>query len=61
MVQYYRANLQPTMTPALSRESHHWSTLVDLLLEVARGVDLACQPEEPGGLRQRCQHRRDKA
>ena len=43
MVQYYRANLQPTMTPALSRESHHWSTLVDLLLQVARGVDLACQ------------------
>ena len=45
MVQYYRGQLQPSMTPALSRESHHWSTLVDLLLqgEVARGVDLACQ------------------
>ena len=45
MVQYYRANLQPTMGPALSRESHHWAMLVDLLVqgEIARGCDLACQ------------------
>ena len=45
LVQYYRAHLQPVMTPALSREAHHWSLLVDLLLkgEIARGCDLACQ------------------
>lgn len=45
MVQYYRAHLQPVMSPALSRESYHWAVLMDLLLqgEVARGVDLAAQ------------------
>jgi len=45
LVQYFRGHLQPQMGPALSRESHHWSMLVDLLLqgEVARACDLACQ------------------
>ena len=45
LTQYYRASLQPVMTPALSRESMHWASLIDLLLqgEVARATDLACQ------------------
>ena len=45
MVQYFRGNLQPHMTPALQRESHHWAMLLDLLIrgEVARGCDLAAQ------------------
>ena len=45
MVQYFRANMQGSMTPALARESHHWAMLIDLLLkgEIARGCDLACQ------------------
>ena len=45
MVQYYRSSLQPTMSPALSRESHHWASLIDLLVQgdVARACDLACQ------------------
>ena len=45
MVQYYRGQLQPVMSPALTRESFHWAMLIDLLVqgEVARGVDLACQ------------------
>lgn len=42
MVQYFRGNLRPIMTPALQRESHHWSMLLDLLVqgEIARGCDL---------------------
>ena len=45
LTQYFRASLQPVMSPALSRESLHWATLVDLLLqgETARATDLACQ------------------
>eukprot|EP00435_Cladocopium_sp_Y103_P025411 s123_g6.t1 len=45
MTQYYRTTLQPAMRPALSRECHHWSMMVDLLLqgEPARAADLGCQ------------------
>jgi hypothetical protein len=33
------------MTPAVSRESHHWAMLLDLLIkgEIARAADLGCQ------------------
>jgi hypothetical protein len=45
MVQYFKNHLQPVMTPAVSRESHHWAMLLDLLIkgEIARAADLGCQ------------------
>ena len=45
MMQYYRSSLQPGMSPALSRETMHWCSLIDMMLEgeIARSLDLACQ------------------
>ena len=55
MVQYFRGSLQPMMTPALSRESHHWCPIGP---DAEGGSSESMRPGVPalesfGGLRKR--------
>ena len=60
LLQYYRTTLQPTMTPALSREAHHWAMMLDLLFQgdICQGSRFRLPKVEVlGGLCKRSPHR----